>query len=146
MPAPPAAALCRAPGTAAEFEVVELDLTKPKRGEVLIKVEATGLRHSELHMLTGDWPVSLPMGGGHEATGIVEETGPGVGRGRSGTASTVPLFRRPRRPGCAARAAVHDPALVGSVGAGPGRIEGMSPRVLAVPPPLATASRMDAAG
>ncbi|MET7429762.1 alcohol dehydrogenase catalytic domain-containing protein [Streptomyces flaveolus] len=57
---------------------------KPKRGEVLIKVEATGLCHSELHMLTGDWPVPLPMGGGHEATGIVEEIGPGVGRGRSG--------------------------------------------------------------
>ncbi|MEV7817412.1 alcohol dehydrogenase catalytic domain-containing protein [Streptomyces flaveolus] len=94
-----ACSTCQAPGTAAEFEVVEPDLTKPKRGEVLIKVEATGLCHSELHMLTGDWPVPLPMGGGHGATGIVGEIGPGVGRGRSGTASTVPLFRRPRLQG-----------------------------------------------
>ncbi|MET7694701.1 Zn-dependent alcohol dehydrogenase [Streptomyces sp. NPDC005483] len=67
-----------------EFEVVELDLVKPKHGEVLVKVEAAGLCHSELHMLNGDLPVSLPMVGGHEATGIVEEIGPGVGKVKPG--------------------------------------------------------------
>ncbi|MFF0967384.1 NDMA-dependent alcohol dehydrogenase [Streptomyces sp. NPDC003703] len=62
------------------FEVVELELDGPRRGEVLIKVEAAGLCHSELHLLNGDWPVPLPVVGGHEAAGVVEAVGPGVSK------------------------------------------------------------------
>ncbi|WP_320779354.1 NDMA-dependent alcohol dehydrogenase [Streptomyces sp. CRN 30] len=66
------------------FEVVELDLDGPAQGEVLVRVDAAGLCHSELHLLSGALPTALPIVGGHEATGIVEETGPGVTKVKPG--------------------------------------------------------------
>ncbi|MER7929821.1 Zn-dependent alcohol dehydrogenase [Streptomyces sp. NPDC096057] len=66
------------------FEVVELGLRGPKDGEVLVKVEAAGLCHSELHLQNGDLPTALPIVAGHEATGVVEEVGPGVGKVKPG--------------------------------------------------------------
>jgi len=66
------------------FEVVELDLDGPRQGEVLVKVEAAGLCHSELHVVNGDWPSVMPIIGGHEAAGIVEEIGDGVTKVKPG--------------------------------------------------------------
>ncbi|MFB7505898.1 Zn-dependent alcohol dehydrogenase [Streptomyces broussonetiae] len=66
------------------LEVVELDLDGPRQSEVLIKVEAAGLCHSELHMLTGAYQVALPIVLGHEATGVVEEVGRGVTKVKPG--------------------------------------------------------------
>ncbi|GAB3680877.1 NDMA-dependent alcohol dehydrogenase [Saccharopolyspora tripterygii] len=66
------------------FEVIELHLAAPKRGEVLIRMVAAGLCHSDLHLLTGDMPSRLPMVGGHEGAGIVEEVGPGVTKVKPG--------------------------------------------------------------
>ena len=60
------------------FEIVELDLDGPKEGEVLVRYVAAGLCHSDLHLLKGDFPSRLPIVGGHEGAGIVEEVGPGV--------------------------------------------------------------------
>jgi S-(hydroxymethyl)glutathione dehydrogenase/alcohol dehydrogenase len=60
------------------FEIVELDLDEPKQGEVLIKMVAAGLCHSDLHMIDDDMTVRFPIVGGHEAAGIVEQVGPGV--------------------------------------------------------------------
>ncbi|MFF9040571.1 NDMA-dependent alcohol dehydrogenase [Streptomyces sp. NPDC014892] len=60
------------------FEIVELDLDGPKAGEVLIRVEAAGLCHSDLHMQTGELAPRYPCVGGHEGAGVVEEVGPGV--------------------------------------------------------------------
>lgn len=61
------------------FKVEELTLDDPKDGELLVKMVATGLCHSDYHMVTGEYgPVHVPMVGGHEGAGIVEEVGPGV--------------------------------------------------------------------
>ena len=52
----------------------------PAFGEVLVKVETSGLCHTDIHAAHGDWPVqpSLPLIPGHEGVGIVEEVGDGV--------------------------------------------------------------------
>jgi len=58
------------------IESVELD--PPGHGEVLVKIAAAGLCHSDLSVINGDRPRPTPMVLGHEAAGIVEELGPGV--------------------------------------------------------------------
>jgi alcohol dehydrogenase len=58
------------------IEQVELD--PPGPGEVLVKIAAAGLCHSDLSVINGDRPRPMPMLLGHEAAGIVEHTGPGV--------------------------------------------------------------------
>jgi alcohol dehydrogenase len=55
-----------------------VDLAPPGPGEVLIKVAAAGLCHSDLSVINGDRPRPMPMALGHEAAGVVEELGPGV--------------------------------------------------------------------
>ena len=78
------AAVLRAAGAAAPYaesrplDVVEVDLRPPGPGEVLVRVNATGLCHSDLSVVDGNRVRPLPMVLGHEATGTVEETGPGV--------------------------------------------------------------------
>ncbi|MCB5909528.1 zinc-binding dehydrogenase [Streptomyces pinistramenti] len=61
-------------------EVEELDLGAPREGEVLVRIAAASLCHSDLSVVNGDRVRPLPMALGHEAVGVVEETGPGVGR------------------------------------------------------------------
>jgi len=58
------------------IEMVELK--PPGYGEILIKIGAAGLCHSDLSVINGDRPRPMPMALGHEAAGIVEELGPGV--------------------------------------------------------------------
>ena len=78
-----AAAVLPAPG--ARFEVTELELAPPGPGEVLVKIAATGLCGSDLHALEGGRRVvPFPTVLGHEAGGVVVETGPGVTRLRTG--------------------------------------------------------------
>ena len=60
------------------WDVEEIDLDPPQDGEVLVSWEATGLCHSDEHIRTGDLPAPLPLVGGHEGAGIVQEVGPGV--------------------------------------------------------------------
>lgn len=60
------------------IRVEEIDLAPPGDGEVLVKVVAAGLCHSDLSVLNGSRPRPLPMVIGHEAAGIVEEVGPGI--------------------------------------------------------------------
>ena len=55
-----------------------LDLALPGRGEVLIRIVAAGLCHSDLSVINGDRPRPLPMALGHEAAGVVEALGEGV--------------------------------------------------------------------
>lgn len=59
-------------------EVIELDLEGPRAGELLVRVEAAGLCHSDLSVVDGSRPRPLPMALGHEAAGTVEEVGAGV--------------------------------------------------------------------
>jgi len=65
--------------TPGEYEVVELDLDNPAPGEIMVKMAASGLCHSDDHVATGDLPVaSYPFAGGHEGAGVVVEVGSGV--------------------------------------------------------------------
>src|SRR5690625_718976 len=58
------------------IETITLD--PPGPGEVLVKIGAAGLCHSDLSVINGDRPRGLPIVLGHEASGVVEELGPGV--------------------------------------------------------------------
>lgn len=60
------------------LQVVELDLDPPGPGEVLVKIAAAGLCHSDLSVIDGNRPRVMPMALGHEASGIVVETGADV--------------------------------------------------------------------
>ena len=60
--------------------VEEVDLRGPEDGEVLIRIAASGVCHSDYHRVTGDIPNPLPAILGHEASGVVEDIGPGVTR------------------------------------------------------------------
>ena len=61
-----------------DWSVEEIDLDGPKEGEVLVRWVAAGLCHSDEHARTGDMPTAVPIVGGHEGAGVVEEVGPGV--------------------------------------------------------------------
>lgn len=58
--------------------IEELRKPKPQAGEVLVKVAACGVCHSDLHVIKGEATFPLPAVLGHEISGTVEETGPGV--------------------------------------------------------------------
>jgi S-(hydroxymethyl)glutathione dehydrogenase/alcohol dehydrogenase len=58
--------------------VENIDIEEPKQGEVLVKVVAAGVCHSDLHFMEGLWPTPLPVVVGHEGAGIVERVGAGV--------------------------------------------------------------------
>lgn len=64
----------------APLSLEEVPVPTPGRGEVLIKVVASGMCHTDLHAVDGDWPVQpkLPFIPGHEVAGIVEAVGAGV--------------------------------------------------------------------
>lgn len=78
------AAVLRQSGAALPFaqsrplEVVEVDLQAPQRNEVLVKVVAAGICHSDLSIINGDRPRATPIVLGHEAAGIIEQVGEGV--------------------------------------------------------------------
>ncbi|MGP4014587.1 NDMA-dependent alcohol dehydrogenase [Saccharopolyspora sp. 5N708] len=76
------AAIIREPGK--PWELADLELDAPRDGEVLIKFAASGLCHSDEHLRTGDSTCRLPIVGGHEGAGVVEEVGPGVTRVQPG--------------------------------------------------------------
>jgi succinate semialdehyde reductase (NADPH) len=60
------------------LKIQEVNISKPKMGEVLIKVLSTGVCHSDLHVIEGRTPIPLPCVCGHEIYGVVEEIGPYV--------------------------------------------------------------------
>lgn len=65
-------------GLKEQWSVEEVELDPPKEGEVLVKLAASGLCHSDEHLRTGDIPIPFPVVGGHEGAGVVEAVGPGV--------------------------------------------------------------------
>ena len=90
--------------------VEDVELAPPGHGEVLVKIGAAGLCHSDLSVINGDRPRPMPMALGHEAAGIVEALGEGVTdlqRRRSRRAGVRAELRplRPvrRRPPCPVR-------------------------------------------
>ncbi|MGH9293505.1 MAG: NDMA-dependent alcohol dehydrogenase [Acidimicrobiales bacterium] len=70
------AAILWEPGEKWSVEPIELD--DPKAGEVLVAMKASGMCHSDEHLVTGDLPALVPIVGGHEGAGVVEKLGPGV--------------------------------------------------------------------
>lgn len=62
----------------APWSVEEIELDPPGPGEVLVKLAASGMCHSDEHLVTGDLPFGLPIIGGHEGAGVVQQVGPGV--------------------------------------------------------------------
>jgi S-(hydroxymethyl)glutathione dehydrogenase/alcohol dehydrogenase len=69
-------ALLWEPGTRSGWSVEEIELDPPKADEVLIKLAASGLCHSDAHLDTGDIPLPwAPVLGGHEGSGVIQEIG-----------------------------------------------------------------------
>lgn len=56
----------------------EVELGAPRAGELLVRVAAAGVCHSDVSVVDGSRIRPLPMALGHEAAGVVEEVGPGV--------------------------------------------------------------------
>jgi S-(hydroxymethyl)glutathione dehydrogenase/alcohol dehydrogenase len=71
------AAVFRGVGRPIEIEEIELDAPGP--GEVQVRTAAAGICHSDLHFVEGLYPCPVPTVLGHEAAGVVEAVGPGVG-------------------------------------------------------------------
>jgi S-(hydroxymethyl)glutathione dehydrogenase/alcohol dehydrogenase len=68
-------------------EIEELEIAEPGPGEVLVRLRASGICHSDLHALRGDWAdIFPPVVLGHEGAGTVEAVGAGVERVSPGDA------------------------------------------------------------
>ncbi|MFE4468640.1 zinc-binding dehydrogenase [Leifsonia sp. NPDC056824] len=93
------AVVLRTPGQPARIE--EVALSAPRDGELLVRIEAAGVCHSDYHYMTGDLTAPLPLVLGHEGAGIVEQVGDG-GSGRVQVGDRVALLWRPRCGRCAA--------------------------------------------
>jgi len=70
------AAILYEPDTPLRVEEVTLD--EPQGQEILVKIAATGVCHSDLHFMKGEMPIPMPVVVGHEGAGVVEKVGPGV--------------------------------------------------------------------
>lgn len=66
------------------LELADVELDGPGPGELLLKIGAAGLCHSDLSVIDGSRPRPMPMVLGHEAAGTVVATGPGVRRFQAG--------------------------------------------------------------
>ncbi len=63
--------------TPGRYETMDLELGEPWQDELLVRMVASGLCHSDDHLATGDLRTGvLPMAGGHEGSGVVEQVGP----------------------------------------------------------------------
>jgi propanol-preferring alcohol dehydrogenase len=62
------------------LEIQDLPIPEPGPGEVLVRIETSGLCHTDIHAAHGDWPVkpTPPFIPGHEGIGIIEKLGEGV--------------------------------------------------------------------
>jgi len=75
-----------------KLEIHEVDLQEPQSGEVLVRMVAGGLCHSDLHVMTGHLFAPLPAILGHEGSGIIERVGPGVTSVEPGD-HVIPVWR-----------------------------------------------------
>ncbi len=70
------AAVLDEPGVPSRVE--ELELAEPRSGEVRVRMLASGVCHSDLHVRDGDWERPGPIVMGHEGAGVIEALGPGI--------------------------------------------------------------------
>jgi propanol-preferring alcohol dehydrogenase len=75
-----------------KLELEEWDVPSPEAGQILVKTEACGVCHTDLHAAHGDWPLkpSLPFIPGHEAIGLIAAVGAGVTMVKEGDRVGVP--------------------------------------------------------
>jgi alcohol dehydrogenase, propanol-preferring len=68
------------PALGAPLAIRDLPVPEPGPGQVLVRIEASGLCHTDIHAARGDWPVKpkIPLVPGHEGVGRVERLGPDV--------------------------------------------------------------------
>lgn len=74
------------------LSIQRVPMPKPGRGQVLVRVHACGVCHTDLHAASGDWPVKPrpPFVPGHEAAGTVVAVGSGVDRLKLGDRVGIP--------------------------------------------------------
>ena len=89
MPTAPAAVLYE---SAQPMVIEEVEVLPPQAGEVMVRMKAAGVCHSDLHVMKGDLPMPVPIILGHEGAGVVEEAGPGVTSVAPGD-HVVPIWR-----------------------------------------------------
>lgn len=75
-----------------KLELRDVEVQPPQAGEVLVRMAAGGVCHSDLHVMTGHLVASLPAILGHEGSGIVADVGPGVTSVKPGD-HVIPLWR-----------------------------------------------------
>ncbi|GGA74609.1 hypothetical protein GCM10011490_26630 [Pseudoclavibacter endophyticus] len=68
------AAVMRPPGS---FTIADIEVDGPRDDEVLVRIEAAGLCHTDLGVLFGGIPFPMPGVLGHEGTGVIEQVGAG---------------------------------------------------------------------
>jgi propanol-preferring alcohol dehydrogenase len=80
------------PGFGQPLVIEERPVPDPGPGQVVVRMEASGLCHTDIHAASGDWPVkpTVPFIPGHEGVGIVTALGPGVTAPQVGTRVAVP--------------------------------------------------------
>jgi propanol-preferring alcohol dehydrogenase len=76
----------------APLELEDVPVPVPGPGEIVVRIEASGLCHTDIHAAHGDWPVkpNPPFTPGHEGVGIVEQLGEGVTEVSLGDRVAVP--------------------------------------------------------
>ncbi len=76
----------------APLQIEEVEVKRPGRNQILVKVIASGVCHTDLHAVEGDWPVKpkMPLIPGHEGVGYVVAVGPDVNNVKEGDAVGVP--------------------------------------------------------
>jgi S-(hydroxymethyl)glutathione dehydrogenase/alcohol dehydrogenase len=85
------AAVCYEFGKPLAVEEVEID--PPQQDEVAVRIAATAICHSDVHLIRGEWGGALPVVAGHEAAGVVTAVGPGVSCLKPGERVVVTLLR-----------------------------------------------------
>ncbi|NJL92244.1 MAG: alcohol dehydrogenase AdhP [Anaerolineae bacterium] len=74
------------------LQIEERPIPAPGEGEILVKIQASGVCHTDLHAVEGDWPVKpkLPLVPGHEGVGYVTALGKGVTGVKEGDRVGIP--------------------------------------------------------
>ena len=74
------------------LSIDEVPVPEVGQGQILVKIEASGVCHTDLHAADGDWPVkpTPPFIPGHEGVGIVTKLGPGVTAVAEGDRVAIP--------------------------------------------------------
>ncbi len=80
------------PALGKPLEIREVPVPEPARGQVLVRIEASGLCHTDIHAARGDWPVKpkIPLIPGHEGVGRVVSVGDDVDPALIGTRVALP--------------------------------------------------------